>query len=554
MLSRSPIVPFWCSHFFHSFFVHVAYGAHIKFYTYSIEHAVVTIPRFTHHACYVRIFVILVRYNRAMHTRGWKKISGAIFFLLCLVGMYHVYKPLPENLDISSTLYTVPSTSVHFFTDRTSVDTRGERQSKQEIFDEVFRMIRDADSYVLVDMFLFNNFLGTATTSYRHISEELVQTLIDKKETSPNITIQVITDPLNTLYGGYDSPELKRLTDAGIPVTLTALTELRDSNPLYSALWRTFLRWVPVHLAGPILPNLLDAKAGDVGLETYLTMLNFKANHRKIILADYLRSDGSRGMSTLVTSANPHTGSSAHTNTALRIDEHIWQDAVSSEESVALFSKSHFVPPSSITDRVPTTEEATLSVRLLTEQSIKRHIIAELESLSAGDSFDMAMFYLSDRDVIRALKDADTRGISIRIILDPNKDAFGRQKGGVPNRQVAHELMSHSQGNTQVRWCDTHGEQCHTKLLIYKRAGTHTIVQGSANLTRRNLNNLNLETDVLVQGLSTDKLFVDIQSYFDTSWNNDGVSYTLGYEAYADTRLSKKLLYRFGELTGMSSY
>jgi hypothetical protein len=79
-------------------------------------------------------------------------------------------------------------------------------------------------------------------------------------------------------------------------------------------------------------------------------------------------------------------------------------------------------------------------------------------------------------------------------------------------------------------------------------------VQGSANLTRRNLNNLNLETDVLVQGLSTDKLFVDIQSYFDTSWNNDGVSYTLGYEAYADTRLSKKLLYRFGELTGMSSY
>jgi phosphatidylserine/phosphatidylglycerophosphate/cardiolipin synthase-like enzyme len=37
------------------------------------------------------------------------------------------------------------------------------------------------------------------------------------------------------------------------------------------------------------------------------------------------------------------------------------------------------------------------------------------------------MFYLSERQ-IEALKQAKKRGVDVRMILDPNKDAFGRQK------------------------------------------------------------------------------------------------------------------------------
>jgi HKD family nuclease len=484
----------------------------------------------------------------------FKKIFLLLLLLVCSVSVYNVFKPLPQNLNIRGERYLLPESSVHFFTDRTYVDTSGERYSEQQIFDEVLRMIRTADSYVLVDMFLFNDFLGTATSSYRQLSDELVETLVAKKSASPTSTIQIITDPLNTLYGGYDSTQLAKLTEAGITVTLTDLTKLRDSNPLYSGLWRSILRWLPFGIFGDILPNLLDAQEGDVDIHTYLTMLNFKANHRKVVITDFKREDGSIGMSTLVTSANPHDGSSAHTNTALRIDAGVWKDAVQSEKAVALFSQGSFTEPKSITDPIED-DNAKLTVQFLTENSIEKAILTEFAKLTEGDSFDMAMFYLSDRTIIRALKDADARGVQIRLILDPNKDAFGREKGGVPNRQVANELMQNSQGNTNIRWCDTHGEQCHTKLLIFKHGNERTVIQGSANLTRRNINNFNLETDVSVSGASQDVVFSEIESYFDSSWNNEeNRIFTTSYPQYTDSRFLKKLLYLFGEYTGMSSY
>jgi len=482
-----------------------------------------------------------------------KKILLGLCILIFLVGVYHVYKPLPPQIDMTGPEHRISSQDVHFFSDRTYVDPSGERRSEQQIFDEIFRMVRDAHSYVLIDMFLFNDFLGTGTTSYRGLSGELIDTLVLKKQSNPDMVMQIITDPLNSLYGEYNSEQLTSLSQVGITVTETKLTALRDSNPLYSALWRTLIRWIPFGIAGDILPNLLDERREGVGIHAYLTMLNFKANHRKVIATDYLREDGSAGMSVLLTSANPHDGSSAHTNTALRIDARLWSDVVLSEKAVVTFSGGTFKEPAQITD-MPVAEN-DISVQLLTEKSIKQLIIQELEKLNTGDSFDMAMFYFSDRDIVDALKEADENGVNVRLILDPNKDAFGREKGGVPNRQVAHELLSHSKGNTSIRWCDTHGEQCHTKLLIFKKGDTRTVIQGSANLTRRNIGNYNLEADVMVRGASGDLLFGQIETFFDTSWGNEGDRvYTTDYATYQDTSASKKLLYRFGEFTGISSY
>jgi hypothetical protein len=482
-----------------------------------------------------------------------KKILFGLCVLTCLVGVYHVYKPLPSHIDMSGAEHHIAPQDVHFFSDRTYVDSLGVRHSEQQIFDEIFRMVRDAHSYVLIDMFLFNDFLGTGTSSYRGLSGELIDTLILKKQTNPNVVIHVITDPLNTLYGEYDSEQLTSLSEAGITVTETKLTALRDSNPLYSAFWRTLIRWIPFGIAGDVLPNLLDSRREDVGVHAYLTMLNFKANHRKVIATDYLREDASVGMSVLLTSANPHDGSSAHTNTALRVDTGLWNDVIQSEKAVVEFSGDTFREPTQITDT--TAPLNSLTTQLLTEKSIKRFIIEELNELGADDSFDMAMFYFSDRDIVSALKLADERGVHIRLILDPNKDAFGREKGGVPNRQVAHELLTDSMGNTDIRWCDTHSEQCHTKLLLFKKGDARVVIQGSANLTRRNIGNYNLEADVVVRGTSDALLFKEIESFFNTSWENERDRiYTTSYGTYEDTSLSKKLLYRFGECTGISSY
>jgi HKD family nuclease len=193
--------------------------------------------------------------------------------------------------------------------------------------------------------------------------------------------------------------------------------------------------------------------------------------------------------------------------------------------------------------------------QILTEGAIETRIIEHIDTLNEGDSLSMAMFYISDRDIVRALKHADERGVTIRLLFDPNKDAFGREKNGIPNRQVAHELTKHSQGHTQIRWCHTHGEQCHSKLLLFKTANTTTLIHGSANLTRRNLDSLNLETNILVSGPHNTPALAQATAFFEEQWSNtDTRTYSTPYETYQDTSFGKMLWYRWGEFTGLSRY
>jgi HKD family nuclease len=144
--------------------------------------------------------------------------------------------------------------------------------------------------------------------------------------------------------------------------------------------------------------------------------------------------------------------------------------------------------------------------------------------------------------------------VKLRLLFDPSKDAFGREKNGQPNRQVAHELLKHSVGNTEVRWCDTHGEQCHSKLTYLKRGGERLVILGSANLTRRNLDNYNLETNVLLHGASSSPVFVEMERFFDEQWNNEGGQYSVAYEVYADDNLYRRITYRLKEWSGLSRW
>lgn len=483
-----------------------------------------------------------------------RKIFFGIVIVVIVIGVYNVYKPLPKGLSMEGKMYSIPDSSIHFFSDKTYVDNTKTRYPDQQIFDEAFRMIKDSEKYVLIDLFLFNDFIGTATTSHRQLSHELTNLLIEKKKQNPDITIQVITDPINSFYGGYDPDHFKDLENAGIPVIITNLTPLRDSNPLYSTFWRTFFRWLPDQGLGNIVPNALDAHKPNVNIVSYLNSFNFKANHRKVVMADYTRGD-KNGFSVLITSANPHDGSSAHSNTAIRVDDGIWKDVLASERAVTSLSHAPFIePPTQFTETIKD-GDSEVSVQLLTERAIENKIVELLQGLESGDEFDMAMFYLSDRTIIQALKQADTRGVKIRILLDPNKDAFGREKNGIPNRQVAHELIRHTKGNTTIRWCNTHGEQCHSKLLIFKQDGAYSLIQGSANLTRRNLNNLNLENDIFISSKKEVSVINDAITYFKTNWENtpDKI-YSTEYKTYEDTSMRKNLWYRFGEFTGMSRY
>lgn len=487
-----------------------------------------------------------------------------ILIVALWIGEHHHDKELPLGVSVAGHPYTVPSSDLHFFADRTYVDNEGVRHLDHEIFDEILRMVGEAESYILLDMFLYNNFLGTATSAPRMLTRELTDALIAKKTKNPEIVIQVITDPVNEFYNGVRSPHFTVLEKAGVSVITTDLRPLRDSNPLYSGLWRTLFQWFEPAHGSDLLPNPLESGGEGVGIASYLTGFNYKANHRKIVVTDYRRGDDV-GISTLVTSFNPHDGSSGHSNSAVRVDREVWRDVVESERAVATFSGVSFVEPS----RVPLPDTAvatsTAVVQMVTEEAIRDVLLSRIATLGTGDRLDMAMFYLADRQVIESLLEADAVGVAIRLLLDPSKDAFGRIKNGMPNRQVASELLAKSTGNIQIRWCDTHGEQCHSKLVLMHTDDEHMMMLGSANLTKRNIGGFNLETNIMIRESRQMKdvrrlsegipAIIDAQEFFEETWHNEGGRiYSTDYETYRDDSLFKKIRFRIKESTGANRW
>src|SRR6185436_12367925 len=122
-----------------------------------------------------------------------------------------------------------------------------------------------------------------------------------------SLSVLLITDPINDVYGGAPSPALAELRKAGIEVVVTNLEPLRDSNPLYSSLWRALLQWWGNSSSGGSMSNPFTGDDSKITLRSWLALLNFKANHRKLIVAD--REDGT--LAARVTSARPQRMSKA---------------------------------------------------------------------------------------------------------------------------------------------------------------------------------------------------------------------------------------------------
>jgi len=468
-----------------------------------------------------------------------KSVAFLVLILIAFFAAYHSYKPLPDGLAHSGMKF--PAQEVEFLGDNSWITETGSRELDQEIFDAVFDLIDGARELIVIDMFLFNDFQGPEPETHRLLSSELTDALITQKSAYPNIQIVVITDPLNTVYGGLESEYFQRLREADIKVVNTDLTRLRDSNPAYSWFWRLFVQHFG-NSPGGFFSNPLGE--GKVTARSYFALANFKANHRKTIIAD--TQDGYAG---LVTSANPHDGSSAHRNIAIRFSGNAVIDLLKTENA-ALAMSGH--APVSLPSLTPS-QNTGLSVQVLTERAIKASVLEYLNATGADDQIDLMMFYLSDQDIIDALVAAKNRGANVRVLLDPNKDAFGHEKNGIPNRPVASILHNHG---LSIRWANVDGEQCHSKmLLITQKQGDAVIIAGSANYTRRNLKNLNMETNVAVAGSPETDFVREAKAYFETSWTNiEGRAYSLPYSAYADDSLLLRIKSDFMEVSGISTF
>ena len=474
--------------------------------------------------------------------------SGRQYFALILgmvalgylsSAIYHIYKPLPEGLDYTGKLRHA---NVKFLADKTYLDAQGKQQQEHQIFNQILKLIDEAQTTIVLDMFLFNDEVGSSKISHDKLTQNLTEALIVKKRMTPQIEIKVITDPINSVYGGTAPEHYRQLRQAGIEVIETDLTALRASNPLWSGFWYLCCQGVGNNAEKGWLPNPFGDEK--ITLRSYLSLFNFKANHRKTVVVDTLE-----GWKTLVTSMNPHDGSSHHSNVALMVTGNTAIDVLKTEQAVGRMSKGDI--PVVIVGEFEEAKEFP-QAQVLTEKAILDATLKLIETAKSGENIDLAMFYLSEREIVKGLIAAKQRGVNVKILLDRNKDAFGREKNGIPNRQVASEL---NEAGVQVRWCNTQGEQCHSKMILKSNTEQSEMILGSANFSARNLKNYNLETDIRVVGNASADVFKDAQRYFNTAWSNlDAKNMSVDYAQYADESKWKYGLYRFMEWSGVSTF
>ena len=491
-----------------------------------------------------------------------RRVGRLVFYgflaLWLLVALWNLYKPMPAGTGIRGEIVETAVNQVHFYSDVTGADVFGAPVLHHQVFDSLLRVVGEARQYVVIDFFLFNGQRGAATDvrPRRELSIELRDALLKRKREIPGLKVLVITDPINDVYGSLPSRDLAELRGAGIDVVSVDLDSLRDSNPIYSALWRITTKWWAGEGSGDAwLPNPLDAGPEQVSFGAWARLLNFKADHRKVLIAD----DGRGGITGIVTSLNPHDASSLHSNVALQVSGTALLPLLQSELEIARGSGwiGDWEPPAPSPAAPVANPAEAARVQVLTEYEIGAAIERNLAGTRAGDSIDIAMFYLSERDIIGALLAAAKRGVAVRVILDPNKDAFGREKDGIPNRSVATELAGASDGAIKVRWFRTHGEQFHTKFVAIRTQDEYWFTLGSANLTRRNINGYNLEANVGVSVPPGSELATSINSWFEMIWTNKGppdLEYSAEFGAYADPAQGTYWLYRLMEMSGLCTF
>ena len=304
------------------------------------------------------------------------KIIVAVAVVWVSLVIYGQNKPLPKGVSLEGAVRA--AAHVEFLTDCT-YQRNGQPVREQAIFNRVHRIIDGAERFILLDFFLFNG-VQPKGGSFPALAEEMTRTLVEKKQRAPQVDIVLITDTINRSYGAEEPEHFQRLRANGVRVVYTDTSRLRDSNFMYSAWWRLFCQWFGAGGNG-WLPSPFAQDGPAMTLRGYLSLFNFKANHRKVVASE---------KEALITSANPHDASAYHSNIAIVAQGPVVQDVVESEAAVARFS-GETLPQWEIPVRPQSGE---MHLRVLTEGKIKSRLLQGLTPFGGGLSGRVGLVFL----------------------------------------------------------------------------------------------------------------------------------------------------------------
>lgn len=504
-----------------------------------------------------------------------KLLIGALLGILLLPYLVIFDSSPPKGSNLSSPYFSY--TDAQLLVDRTYLkDSEESLYLDHQIFDYMIDEIKSAETFLILDFFLWNNWVGRFDRDIlkKSIANRLSDALIAKRKARPDIPILMITDPINRLYNPFDSDYFKEFESLGIPVVFTDLKQLPDPNPLYSKQVRFWSKFFPSEAKENrfrFIPNTLNPNGEKLSLKQFWEAFHLKSNHRKVLISGY-KNQASR---LILGSFNPSDASALNSNIAALVVGPVADYAARSEMAIARWSTvdtsnlqgSTFLLLDTLNrlDQLIASEKEfdafkskNSGVRFLGEKQIKSTVLGLLKNAKENTEIDIAMFYLSDRKVIRAIKSALKKGAQIRLLLDQNLNAFGFKKNGIPNRAVADELMSLDASNAlSVRWASADsGGQFHPKAFRLYDDKNDILIVGSANFTRRNINGFNLEACLLFNSvLSVSNKF---DAYFDEVWTNSlGYSESLDYSELNNPkwmRWYRAVVFRIQEWTQLSTY
>lgn len=454
--------------------------------------------------------------------------------------------------------------------------------------------------------------LDPLNRAYRDRTAPAVQRLLDAginvfysdlTQTPP--AAKDIADPVNQLLLKIDAAQYQGLSYDSVQQAV-----IDDYRSVFSALDSSVVGDILPQLSASDMKKLkqnlvkdealvaagkkLQIDGHKITLDTIYSLLLLKANHRKLLVVD---SDDT--IEALVASANPHNPSIPSANSALSVKGEAAQYVLDvlrqdfeysikkSELQKDEKNKKRFAmwsPKStetglkwldsvfSVGNVASATAQSGAKVRFVTENKISNAVRDMLQGVTSDDIVRIQMFYLSEPALIEDIIDAGTRVSSpVRLILDPNKDAFNQIKDGTPNRQVARYMLDEAKkrgSKLEIRWYDTHGEQNHAKVMSITGPGKNQIITGSANWTGKNIGysvdtkhperkgSPNMEANLVVYGSpAINKRFSTI---FEILWNNDPLN-NRRYSVKFDTEPYNKPVddgakWRKGEASGLVSW
>ena len=349
------------------------------------------------------------------------------------------------------------------------------------------------------------------------ISSDIAQHLLARKRLRPTLKVVLITDPASAAFGGTSPQTFMKLEQAGVIVARVRLDQLRDSNPLYSGLWRmTFAWW----------SNPFDEAPKKATLAAWARMQNFKADRRQLVVAD----DG----------AGDWTASIAFTEAAARLvlQGSLARAMIVSELQIAAWSTDD--------DRLPAGPPmsgrglGSIDARFLTEGAIQNALLDAIAGAGSGDLICLEVENLSERRLIAGLLRAAAHGAHLQVLLARKQ---------MPNQPLAGELVRDGAGHIELRWYSSEMDKPHLNFFSVQHRDDMWLNLSSANFTRRDLDDLNLEAGVELRMPVNAKPARIAARHFAQNWSRASVE-----PEFADDSIVSYWQYRLLEATGLTNF